>query len=86
MKKSNLQEILSRLRQELQRAEDVDLDARRKIEDLDRDVERLQEKDEQEVDSLWDRAKELEARFAADHPTLERIARDLADALGKMGV
>jgi hypothetical protein len=33
-----------------------------------------------------DRAKHLESRFAADHPVAERIARELADVLTKMGI
>lgn len=86
MKKGNVQEILSRLRQELQGTEDVDLDARRQLEDLHREVDEMHDTEDTDVESLWDRAKELETRFAADHPTLERIARDLADAIGKMGV
>jgi hypothetical protein len=31
-------------------------------------------------------AKRLESRFAADHPIAERIAREFADVLAKMGI
>lgn len=86
MKKGNLQDVLEQLWRELRRAEDVDLDARHELEALHRDVGRLEETEHSEVESLRDRARELESRFAARHPTLERIARDLADTLGKMGV
>jgi Domain of unknown function (DUF4404) len=86
MKRGNVREILEKLWHELQRADDVDIDARQKLEALQRDVEQFDEAEEPDVDSLWDRARELESQFAADHPTLERIARELADAIGKMGV
>ncbi|MEX2494544.1 MAG: DUF4404 family protein [Woeseia sp.] len=90
MKKRNIQEIIARLRHELQRAEDVDIDSLRKTEQLHRDLEQLNEPGEPDVEpdveSLSDRARELETRFAANHPTLEGIARDLADAIAKMGV
>lgn len=86
MKKRDIQEILARLSRELQRAEDVDIDARRKMQELHRDVDELDNAEGTEIDSLSDRARELETRFAADHPTLERIARELADAIGKMGI
>jgi hypothetical protein len=86
MKKRTIREILAQLRHELQRAEDIDLDSRRRMEELHRDVEGIDERSNLDVESLLDRARELETRFAAQHPTLERIARDLADALAKMGV
>jgi predicted nucleic acid-binding Zn-ribbon protein len=86
MKKGKIQEIVARLRHELQQAQDVDAEARTKAEELRRDVERLRNADDADVDSLLDRARELETRFAARHPTLEGIARDLADAIAKMGV
>jgi hypothetical protein len=86
MKKGKIRQILARLRQELQRAEGLDADSRRKMEELHRDLEQLNDADAPDVDSLLNRARELETRFAADHPTLERIARDLADTIGKMGI
>jgi DNA-binding transcriptional MerR regulator len=86
MKIKNIREILAQLSRELQRAEDVDIDARQKLQDLHRHVDELDEAQAPELGSLWDRAKELESRFAAAHPTLERMARELADAIAKMGV
>jgi hypothetical protein len=35
---------------------------------------------------MLDRVKALESRFAATHPVLERTARELADAIAKMGI
>lgn len=87
MKKREIREIAAQLRHELRRAEDIELHSRTKAEELHRDVERLDDPDgDADVPSLLDRARELEADFAVRHPTLERIARDLADAIAKMGV
>jgi uncharacterized protein involved in exopolysaccharide biosynthesis len=86
MKEGKIRTILASLRKELQGAEGLDADSRRKMEELHRDLERLNDTHDPDVDSLLDRARELETRFAADHPTLERIARELVDTLAKMGV
>lgn len=86
MTKGGLKEQLEQLWKELRNAQDVDVDARQELESLHRDVDQLASSEHSDVESLRDRARELETRFAAEHPTLERIARDLADTLGKMGV
>jgi hypothetical protein len=86
MDKDRLRELLEQLWRELRRAEDVDLHARQELEALHRDVDRLDQDERPDVDSLEDRARALETRFAVEHPTLERVVRDLADTLGKMGV
>ena len=86
MDQGRLKELLEQLWRELRRAEDVDLHARQELEALHRDVDQLEKDERSDVDALQDRARELETRFAAEHPTLERIARELADTLAKMGV
>jgi uncharacterized protein involved in exopolysaccharide biosynthesis len=42
--------------------------------------------DPDDEDSIRDSARELESRFAASHPTAERLAREIADLLTKMGI
>lgn len=86
MKFSRIQEIVAQLGKELQRTEDVDDDARIRVDELHADVARLQRTEAADIDGLIDRVKALETRFAASHPTLERLARELADAIAKMGV
>ena len=49
-------------------------------------ADRLEESGGTDVESMLDRVKELESRFAANHPVLEQTARELADALAKMGI
>jgi len=82
----NIKAFLAQLSRELQRGEDFDIEARQILEDLNKDVERLEEAGDAEVESMEDRARKLESKFAANHPVLERIARELADALAKMGI
>lgn len=78
--------ILAQLHKELQRAEDVDIEAREMLQHLHRDVEGLERPERPDVESLLDRVKALESQFAAKHPVLEQMARELADAIAKMGV
>ncbi len=82
----NIRAFLAQLSKELQRAEDVDIEAREILQDLHRDVEELEESDSTQIQSVLDRVKALESRFAATHPILERTARELADAIAKMGI
>ena len=82
----NVRAILAQLHKELQRAEDVDIEAREILQNLNQDVAQLEGADRTEIASIADRAKALESRFAAKHPVLEQTARELADAIAKMGI
>jgi hypothetical protein len=82
----NIKKVLAKLTDELQQADDVDTDARESLENIHRDVEQLQGPDSTETEWVLERVNELESRFAATHPVLERIMRELADAIGKMGI
>jgi len=86
MKIKNIQEIVAQLSRELQRAEDVDIDARKDLEELHSRAAQLEPTNQSEVDWLQNRVKEIESKFAAEHPTIARVARELADALAKMGI
>jgi hypothetical protein len=86
MKIKKIKEILAELSRELQRVEDVDVDAREKMQELNQRVDRMDTPALTDIEFLQDRAKALESRFAAEHPTLERIARELVDAIAKMGI
>jgi thiamine kinase-like enzyme len=82
----NIRAFLAQLSKELQRAEDVDIEAREILQELHRDVEQLEGSDSTQIRSVLDRVKALESRFAATHPVIERTARELADAIAKMGI
>jgi hypothetical protein len=79
--------FLAQLNKELQRAEDFDIDARAMLNDFRKDIGEIEESGAAiNQEAMQDRIKELEAGFAAKHPSLERIAREFADALAKMGI
>ena len=83
MSKERLSELLTELSGELQDAGDIDAETRELLNALHDDIDRLTGEDHS---SAVDRAKQLESRFAANHPVAERIAREFADLLAKMGI
>ena len=82
----DIRQFLSQLSKELQRSEDFDIEARQILDDLHKDVDKFEESGKRQVKPALDRIKKLEAKFASKHPALERIGRELADALAKMGI
>jgi glycerate kinase len=82
----DIRAFLAQLGKELQRGKDVDKEVHEILENLNSDADRLEETGGTDVESMLDRVKELESRFAANHPILEQTARELADALAKMGI
>ncbi len=82
MSKERLNELLKELNQELHDTGDLDGETRELLAQLNDDIERLTG----DSQTALDRAKHIESRFAADHPVVERIARELADILAKMGI
>jgi ubiquinone biosynthesis protein UbiJ len=83
MSGQRIRELLAELNRELQSTSDLDPETRELLHDLNEDLDRLTGN---VAASTLDRAKELESRFAASHPVAERVARELADILAKMGV
>lgn len=77
-----LTKLLAELEDELRSDRALDAETRELLGKLNSDIERLTE----EGDSPLERARQLESRFAATHPVAERIAREIADALAKMGI
>ena len=82
----DIRKFLAQLSKELQRGEDVDIEARQILDDLHKDVNRIEASGDMQIEPILDRIKELESRFASNHPVLERTARELADAIAKMGI
>ena len=83
MSSKRLTELLSELNRELKDRQELDDETRELLGRLNDDIERLAGDDDE---SPLDRAKQLESRFAAEHPVAERIVRELADVLAKMGI
>jgi hypothetical protein len=82
----DVKKFLAQLSRELQRGEDFDIEGRQILEDLHKDAARAEESGGMPVERMLDRVKELESKFASNHPALEQAARALADALVKMGI
>lgn len=82
MSSQRIRELLAELEQELHSTADIDAETRQLLRELDEDIDKFTGEEE----SALDRAKQLESRFAANHPVAARIARELADILAKMGV
>ena len=80
MGQERLKALLAELHEELHQVGEIDPDTRKILAELGDDIE--------EVASVGatERARQLESKFAAEHPVLERIAREIADALTKMGI
>jgi hypothetical protein len=83
LSKQRLGELLTELNRELREAGDVDTETRELLNQLHSDIDRLTGETHS---TTVDRAKNLESRFAANHPVAERIAREFADLLAKMGI
>lgn len=83
MSRERIRDLLSELNKELQATGDIDPDTRDLLAQLNDD---LDERTDVDSASAGDRAKELESLFAAKHPVAERITREIADILTKMGI
>jgi hypothetical protein len=80
MGEERLKSLLAELHEELHQVGEIDPDTRKVLSELNADIEEVASV------SAAERARELESRFAAEHPVLERIAREMADLLTKMGI
>ncbi|MBI3229590.1 MAG: DUF4404 family protein [Burkholderiales bacterium] len=91
MDQEQLKASLKGLHKQLANTEEVDHELQHLLAVLNSDIEQILDKeDEREADAntfgLAGRARELTARFAAQHPTLEPTLRELARILGNMGI
>ena len=80
MGEERLKSLLAELHEELHQVGEIDPDTRKVLSELNADIEEVASV------SAAERARELESRFAANHPVAERIAREFADLLAKMGI
>ena len=80
MGEERLKALLAELHDELHQVGEIDPETRKVLAELSSDIEEVASV------SAAERARSLESRFAAEHPVLERIAREMADLLTKMGI
>ena len=87
MSNEQIRRLLARLEAEIKTTE-LDADTRALVRQLDADIHDLLESQPPESGGtdLLDRAKELEANFATEHPAAERFVREVIDALARMGI
>jgi hypothetical protein len=87
MGNEKIQDLLTKLHEEVRKA-GLDADARSSLRELDAGIHDLLDPTttEPSADSVVEQAKLLEARFAVDHPTVERFIREVIDTLAKIGV
>lgn len=84
-----LKDSLQQLRQHLESGGPIDAELKQLLITLDQDIHKViagQEAGEPHESALVERAQEVSAQLAAEHPVLESTMRQLADALGKMGI
>ncbi len=82
-----LKDTLANLHERLAATEDVDPELRQLLTVLDRDIHKLLEGDQAGAeDDLAGRAESAASRFAANHPQLEPILREIAAVLARAGI
>lgn len=85
MSNSTIRTLLEQLRNEIQSTE-LDAETQALISELDNDIHALANTEHGEESSVLQRARRLEGRFAAEHPTAERIVAEVINTLSKMGI
>ncbi|MCU6433663.1 DUF4404 family protein [Undibacterium sp. Jales W-56] len=90
MDKQNLKDLLKQLHEGLQDADSVDVELRSLLEALDKDIVQVLSRDDTAGDPIFtalsERSQALSAQFAARHPKLEPVLRELGGMLEKIGV
>lgn len=91
MEKQELAALLKKLQAELESVQALDDSLKQSLQSLGQDIQKVLGQGTPPTPaadeaSLNERAQELEARFAAEHPYLASTLRDVMDSLGKMGI
>lgn len=85
MKSDRLQQLLKELHQELGATETLDPESRSLIEKVLHDVDRIEQHPEPPA-RIETQLRDVVLRFESKHPRLATTVRQLADALGKLGI
>jgi hypothetical protein len=90
MSKERIKVLLTQLREEIQNT-DIDDELEQLLAGLDQDIESAIDDNAAvdavvDIEDVVDRAKELEASFASEHPTAARAVREAIDLLVRMGI
>ena len=85
----NLKESLKQLHANLETTGELDPELKELLEVLDSDIRQLLSKETQiasEASLLAQQAQSISARFAAQHPRIEPVLRELGNILASMGI
>ncbi len=87
MSKSEIRDLLAKLRDEMRTAE-LDAETRSLVRELESDIHDLlgSDRSEAEIASVLNRAKALEANFETEHPITVRILSEVIASLARMGI
>ncbi len=87
MSAERIRELLAELRNEIQESA-VDADTLTALRALDADIHALLEisPTEPDAEALLNQARQLEAKFAVEHPAAEQFMREVIETLVKIGV
>ena len=84
---TDLVESLTKLHAELETSKNVEPQVLEQVRELDRQVHEMIKSNELKAEeTILSQLLALEAKFAAEHPTLERITREVIDRLAMMGI
>ncbi|MDP3841542.1 MAG: DUF4404 family protein [Oxalobacteraceae bacterium] len=89
MNTNNLKQTLIKLHANLEATENLDPELKEILQVLDKDIQVLLDKDETDssiTNELVDRSQAISAKFAAQHPQLEPVLRELGQILHRMGI
>ena len=87
MSNIEIRNLLAKLRDEIQKSE-LDAESQDLVREFDADVHELLDSDKTEDETAFvlKRAKEFEADFETEHPTMVRILSEFIEALSRMGI
>ncbi|MFZ6644390.1 DUF4404 family protein [Undibacterium sp. TJN25] len=90
MDQENLKDLLKQLHEGLNSTDQVDEELKSLLHALDSDIQQLLSAEKAQDDPVYagltERSQALSAQFAAKHPRLEPVLRELGGMLEKIGV
>lgn len=87
MNPTQLLDSLVNLRTELELSENIDPETLEQVRSIDANMHQLIKSNELRAEeTISEQLIVLEAKFSAEHPLLEKLTRELIDALAKMGI
>ncbi len=88
MTDEDIKALFAKLHSQLENADQIDTDTAALAKAVEADIHKLinAHPDAENSENIVDRAKALEAEFAAKHPASEGFIREIIELLGRMGI